>query len=64
MESNNIDLKEYQPALFNTNKEEKCNNPELAVKMAKKFYGADMVFIVSPEYGGFLSPFGHCWFCP
>jgi len=56
MQVNNIDLKDYPLALFNADEEEKCKEPEAAIKLADMFAKADIIFIASPEYNGSLSP--------
>ncbi len=56
MEVNNIDLKDFPLALFNADEEEKCQEPESAVRLAAMFANADIIFIASPEYNGSLSP--------
>jgi len=56
LQVNNIDLKDFPLALFNADEEEKCNDPESAIKLADMFAKADIIFIASPEYNGSLSP--------
>lgn len=52
----NIDLSDYELALFNTDFEQSTGEPENAIKLAHLFAGADIIFIASPEYNGSLSP--------
>ncbi len=55
-EGNNIDLVDYELALFNADLERSGDQPENAIKLAHLFAKADIIFIASPEYNGSISP--------
>ena len=52
----NIDLLNFPLELFNEDSEAANGEPDAAVKLAKMFTEAHIIFIASPEYNGSVSP--------
>ena len=52
----NLDLSDFDLAIFNANLEQEHGEPENARRLAELFANADIIFIASPEYNGSVSP--------